>query len=218
MRPLRQDFSFSCGTSTPSEFFVPPNRWAPKTQLPTSRSNVTGPNNDTTEQDELVFAFTPISSSVCIADESLLLPSPVRVEMISRTILFEQKIRLIRGYDAEKIREHPRLASRNYKHDRRTEQYWSFRRIVPVLIDEVNAAGGPRAVLQWKEREVKGCCVRSSPFDSDGLREYEECASGDFPVSAVDLYADSTTLARSGAQSACFIRVRAANVHECSTA
>eukprot|EP00171_Calliarthron_tuberculosum_P002760 IDg2760t1 len=61
-------------------------------------------------------------------------------------------------------------------------------------------------------RRRNDCRFRSNPLNSDALRYYEATATGMLPVLAFDLYADSTTLSKSGSQSACLIRIRPANV------
>eukprot|EP00171_Calliarthron_tuberculosum_P008947 IDg8947t1 len=89
-----------------------------------------------------------------------------------------------------------------------------FRNIVSVLVDEICAAGGPRSITKWRMNRQNNRRMRSSPLDSDALRDYEATAGGDLPVLAFDMYADSTILSKSGSQSACLVRIRPTNISE----
>eukprot|EP00171_Calliarthron_tuberculosum_P001347 IDg1347t1 len=92
-----------------------------------------------------------------------------------------------------------------------------FRSILGVIATEVEAAGGCSAIIQYEETCENRRRMYSSPIDSDSMREYCESVRFNAPIIAFDLYADATTLSKSGSQSACILRARLVNVRGRST-
>eukprot|EP00171_Calliarthron_tuberculosum_P022686 IDg22686t1 len=87
-----------------------------------------------------------------------------------------------------------------------------FRSVLDIIRHEVALSGGPSCVIPPTPRTWNGKVVRSCPVDSESLLSYYSARTTQIPIIAIDIYADSTTLARSGAQSACLLRCRIVNV------
>lgn len=87
-----------------------------------------------------------------------------------------------------------------------------YQNIVSVLSEEVSKDGGPLSVASWKMRRQYDCSAWFDLMDSDALRDYGKTARGDHRVLSFGLYADSSTLSKSGSQFAWLISGRPTKV------
>ena len=87
-----------------------------------------------------------------------------------------------------------------------------YREVLPLIANQVKIAGGLGAVLPYCEEQHNGVRHYSKPTNSDSIRDHFDAMKTDAPLIFIDLYADGTTLAKSGSQTVCVVRARLANV------
>lgn len=93
-----------------------------------------------------------------------------------------------------------------------------FRSVLSIIEKEVSVAGGFSQILQYAPKFVDGAQVFSNPINSNSMGNYTRANRTGLPILSIDLYADGTTLANNGAQSANLIRMRLVNVRKRSSA
>ena len=87
-----------------------------------------------------------------------------------------------------------------------------FRNALSVIKNAISEAGGPSKLKPWRVQYKDSKRVWSSALEWDCVQAQVSSINSDDLVVTIDMYADGTTLARSGSQSACLVRMRICNL------
>lgn len=94
--------------------------------------------------------------------------------------------------------------------------YLHLHAVLSILRKEIESSGRLTSIVIQANEFRDGKIIYSSAMNSHFMRNYAESFDGGTLFVAIDLYADSNTLSKSGSQILCLVRAHLVNVKGCS--